>query len=427
MYLVEKYCCHFYLCYNTVTVHSVTATVTHGYLQSRSGNPHVFRGSGLRLNCNTILTSAVSTAENIREGVQMKFYMPVKLYQEENCVRNHASEIASLGDRAVIVTGGSSSKKNGSLSDVETALEDSGIAFTLFDSVEQNPSTDTVMKIRDQALDFGANICIGVGGGSSLDAAKAAALMIKNKDRGIDYLYEKGNPVDTIPVVEVPTTCGTGSEVTAVSVLTNRKTNTKGSIPYKIFPVLGLTDPRYLRSLPLSILRNTAVDALAHLWESLINAHADTYSDMTAEAGLRAWALNKDILTGKVQASDGDFSNLMTASVMGGMSIAQVGTSIPHGLSYTLTLNDGVPHGRACGYFEAGYLSHADKELRNRALSLAGFKDLDDWRTFYDEVSDHLSVSDDLLTQAVDGLQESKMSVAPFACDRKILNEIAYY
>jgi alcohol dehydrogenase len=355
----------------------------------------------------------------------MKFYMPVKLYQEVNCVRNHASEIVSLGTRAILVTGGSSSKKNGSLSDVEGVLDDSGIPFTLFDGVEQNPSTDTVMKIRDQALTFGADLCIGIGGGSSLDAAKAAALMIKNSDKGIDYLYEKGNPVDTIPVIEVPTTCGTGSEVTAVSVLTNHKTNTKGSIPYKIFPVLGLADPRYLKSLPLSVLRNTAVDALAHLWESLINVHSDAYSDMTAEAGLKAWALNRDILLGIRQASDDDFSNFMTASVMGGMSIAQVGTTIPHGLSYALTLNADIPHGKACGFFEAGYLSHADKELRNRALSLADFKDLDDWREFYAEVSDHLTVSEDILRKAVDELQESKMALAPFPCDKKILDEIA--
>lgn len=355
----------------------------------------------------------------------MKFYMPVKLYQEVNCVRNHASEIASLGSRAVLVTGGSSSRKNRSLSDVEAVLDDSGIPFTLFDGVEQNPSTDTVMKIRDQALSFGADLCIGIGGGSSLDAAKAAALMIKNSEKGIDYLYEKGNPVDTIPVIEVPTTCGTGSEVTAVSVLTNHKTNTKGSIPYKIFPVLGLTDPRYLKSLPLSVLRNTAVDALAHLWESLINVHSDAYSDMTAEAGLKAWALNRDILLGIRKASDEDFSNFMTASVMGGMSIAQVGTTIPHGLSYALTLNADIPHGKACGFFEAGYLSHADKELRNRALSLADFKDLDDWREFYAEVSDHLTVSEDILRKAVDELQESKMALAPFPCDKKILDEIA--
>ena len=355
----------------------------------------------------------------------MKFYMPVKLYQENNCVRNHAAEIASLGTRAVIITGGSSSRKNGSLSEVETVLEASGIPFTLFDGVEQNPSTDTVMKIRDQALDFGADFCIGVGGGSSLDAAKAAALMIKSRDRSIDYLYEKGTPADTVPVIEVPTTCGTGSEVTAVSVLTNHRTNTKGSIPYKIFPALGLADPRYLRSLPLSVLRNTAVDALAHLWESLINAQADRYSDMTAEAGLKAWALNRDILSGEVRASDKDFSNLMTASVLGGMSIAQVGTSIPHGLSYALTLNAGIPHGRACGFFEAGYLSHADKELCNKALSLAGFKDLDDWREFYSEVSDQLTVDDDLLCRAVDELPESKMALAPYKCDKKILSEIA--
>lgn len=79
----------------------------------------------------------------------------------------------------------------------------------------------------------------------------------------------------------------------------------------------------------------------------------------------------------------------------------------------------------SCGYFEAGYLSHADKDLRDKALSLAGFKDLDDWREFYSEVSEQLTVSDEVLSRAVDELQESKMALAPFYCDRKILNEIA--
>ena len=355
----------------------------------------------------------------------MKFYMPARLYQETNCVKNHAREIEALGSRALIMTGGSSSRKNGSLSDIEEVLEAAKIPYTLFDQVEQNPSLDTVMKARDQGLEFGADFCIGVGGGSSLDAAKAAALMIKNKDKGRDFLLEAGNSNEAIPIIEIPTTCGTGSEVTAVSVLTNPDTKKKGSIPYKIFADLGLADPNYLKSLPLTILRNTAVDALAHLWESLINVHADRYTKMTAEAGLKVWSENRDILLGKRQAEDADFSAFMTASVMAGMLIALAGTSIPHGLSYTLTCRRNVAHGRACGYFEAGYLSHADKEARDEALHLAGFRDLDDWRSFYDVVSDHLKVEESLLETAVEELPEAKLALVPFKCDKKVLREIA--
>jgi len=355
----------------------------------------------------------------------MKFYMPARLYQERGCVKNHASEVAALGSRAIIITGGHSSKMNGSLADIEEVLEVSGIPYTLFDQVEQNPSIDTVMKARDQGLSFGADFCVGVGGGSPLDAAKAVALMIKNSSRGAEYLYEKGNAPVTIPVVEIPTTCGTGSEVTGVSVLTNRTTMTKGAIPYPIFADLALVDPRYLESLPLSVLRSTAVDALAHLWESLINVKADDYSRMVTAAGLRVWARNKDVLLGRREADAEDYSSFMTASAMAGMSIAQAGTSIPHGLSYTLTCHGNVAHGKACGYFEAGYLSHADQALRDEALSLAGFRDLDDWRAFYDVVSDHLKVSDELLAKAVEELPEAKMAPAPFTCDRKVLNEIA--
>ena len=112
----------------------------------------------------------------------MIFYMPVKVFSEENCVTAHSAELAALGTHALIVTGRSSSKKNGSLDDIITALETHKVKYTLFDEVEENPSAETVMKARDIGVNCGADFVIGVGGGSPIDAAKAIAVMIKSPE-----------------------------------------------------------------------------------------------------------------------------------------------------------------------------------------------------------------------------------------------------
>ena len=114
----------------------------------------------------------------------MFFYMPTKVYSENNCVRAHAKELASIGKKALIVTGRNSAFKNGSAADVETALSEYGVEWAFFNEIEENPSVETVMKGRDRGLAEGVDFVIGIGGGSPMDAAKAIALMIRCKDAG---------------------------------------------------------------------------------------------------------------------------------------------------------------------------------------------------------------------------------------------------
>ena len=190
------------------------------------------------------------------------FYMPVRVYEEENCVMNHAGDFVQFGKKALIVSGRHSAIANGSYADITAALDSVGIGHVLFNEVEENPSTHTVMKARDLGVQEQVDFVIGVGGGSPMDASKAIALMIKKADKDISYLYSPDGDSSTIPIVAVPTTCGTGSEVTAVSVLTMPEKQTKKSIPHKIFPDLALIDGKYLASAPRSVLCNTAFDAL---------------------------------------------------------------------------------------------------------------------------------------------------------------------
>ena len=118
--------------------------------------------------------------------------VPTKAFAAPDCVISHSEQFAALGSHALIITGRSSSRLNGSLDDVISALSKHSIAYTIFDRVEENPSVETVMDAREKGLECGADFVIGVGGGSPLDAAKAIALMMKNRDKTWEYLYEAG-------------------------------------------------------------------------------------------------------------------------------------------------------------------------------------------------------------------------------------------
>ena len=359
----------------------------------------------------------------------MFFYMPAKVFEQDECVREHGKDMAALGSKALIVTGKSSAKKNGALDDVTAALKKNGVSWKLFDRVEENPSIETVMEGTDKALAFGAKFIIGIGGGSPLDAAKAIALMAFHKDKGAIYLYTKGADSSALPVVAVPTTCGTGSEVTGVSVLTIHAKQTKGSISHKIFPTLALVDGKYLSKAPLSVIANTAVDSLAHMYESYLNSSHSDYSRMCAAKGLSVWKQIKPVLSEKRIPEKEEASLLMRASTFAGMAIAQNGTSLPHAMSYPLTYSLGIPHGKAVGYFLAGYLAHCDKQDRDFVLSESGFSSLDEFRDFYADVCCKEKFPGDALEKAIASVAKNadKLATAPFAADEKVLRKIAFF
>lgn len=357
----------------------------------------------------------------------MTFYMPTLIYEEPGAVRNHAKELVKFGQRALVVTGRHSAVANGSLLDVDAALRQAGISYCIYSDIEQNPSVETIMKARDYGVEEEVDFVIGIGGGSPMDSAKAIALMIRHKDRGADYLYEKGNPVDALPVVAVPTTCGTGSEVTGVSVLTRHDVETKASIPYAIFPSLALVDPAYLKFAPKTVLHNTACDALCHLAESYLNAKASDFSRICSDAGLSLWARSLAVLTDEREPTDEDYANLMKTSTIAGMAIAQTGTAIPHGLSYGLTYDMHIAHGRACGQYLGGYLAEAPKADREHILGLAGLETLEGYQKYFETSCGAVDITPEESGRIVQRMLENpaKMATAPFTVDEAMLRRIA--
>lgn len=358
----------------------------------------------------------------------MKFYMPVRIYEGEGCVLARREEISSFGTKALIVTGRSSARKCGALQDVTEALEKCRKTWCIFSEVEENPSTQTIMKAREYGLSEGADFVIGIGGGSPLDAAKAAAFMMFHRDCQEDRLYDASLSPEALPVIAVPTTCGTGSEVTGVSVLTRHDKKTKGSIPARIFPKLALIDGRYLKAAPLSVIASTSLDALAHLMESALQKTADDYSCMAVEKGLSIWSGIKDILTGERKASAEDYAALMRSAAFGGIAIAQTGTSIPHALSYPVTYDMGLAHGRAAAYFLPGFLSCAPEEIRSRLLSLTGFPGIEEFQAYVEKVLGEIAVPQETLERCFEMVKDnsSRMDGCVFPMDEKSLAGIVY-
>lgn len=349
----------------------------------------------------------------------MFYNIPTKFFCESSCIANHAGDIAGFGKKACIVTGKKSSRSNNSLNDVIDTLNAAGIEHVLYDRIEENPSVELIPDAVSYAREFEPDFVIGIGGGSPLDASKSIALMLANPGRGKELLFDTVSDYnEALPVIAVPTTCGTGSEITPYSILTLHDKKTKSSIPHHIFPKLALADPAYLKSAPDSILKNTAVDALGHFIESYINSRATAISRMFCEKGLSMWKHVRDILK-KSDRTDEDFETLLIVSSFAGMAISHTGTSLPHGMSYSLTYDYGVPHGKAVGTFLASYIANSDDVNRQEILKLLGYSDISELQDDLKDLIGTVSVPKEIYDSYVNDMahNERKLASCPFHAD----------
>lgn len=358
----------------------------------------------------------------------MIFHIPTKVYQKKDAVKVYSKEMAQFGKKALIVTGKSSSKKNGSLQDVKEGLEKNNTSYIIYDKIEENPTVESVMTAARCGIDEGVGFVIGIGGGSPMDASKAIALMIQNPDCSSDVLYKNVPLQKALPVICVPTTCGTGSEVTPYAILTRDDIQTKQSISHRIFPELALVDGKYLKEAPLSVITNTAIDALGHMIESYFNTNATDYSRMLCQYAMEVWGMATDLLFG-TEPQDDDYNKLMFASSLAGMAISHTGTSLPHGLSYYLTYHKNIPHGKAVGLFLPGYLSVLPEGFEVQvimALRALGFGSLEQFSGFIEEMLGKVDLSDEEMSEMIEEItgNEKKLWAVPFAIAKKEIEQI---
>ena len=313
--------------------------------------------------------------------MQFKFHMPTKAYFGTGCLSQYGSELTTLGKRALIVTGGHSARESGALADICKELTSLDIKYTVFDKVENNPSTDTVKAGGVEAERTGADFIVGIGGGSPLDASKAVAVLAVNDIEPVELFTGKfeNRP---LPVVAIPTTAGTGSEVTPYCILTRTDLQTKVSFGNAdTFPALAFLDPRYTESQPFEVTVNTAVDAFSHCLEGYLGKRRTPASDILAIEGIRLFGQCLESL-GSAGISHNYREKLLYMSMIGGMVISHTGTTIVHGAGYNLTYFKGIPHGKANGFLMPEYLRFNYEYARDRidnVLKLLNLRNLDDF------------------------------------------------
>jgi alcohol dehydrogenase len=229
-----------------------------------------------------------------------------------------------------------------------TGLEKHGIGTTVYDQVEANPTTDTVERIAELVRENGIELLVGLGGGSVLDAAKAAAMVAPNSAPVEKYEGKNRYHEEPLPMIAIPTTCGTGSEVTWVSVLSHRPTRSKISVKGDaMYPDQALVDADLLATLPPHLVAWTGVDALTHALEATTCTAANPVSDVLAEAAisllLRFLPRAVNDIAGDAEAREA----VMRASTLAGISFGSADVAGVHCLSETIGGLYDVAHGLA--------------------------------------------------------------------------------
>ena len=290
----------------------------------------------------------------------MNFYMPVNLQIADNAVINSAAQMAAYGKRCLIVTGPSAAKRSGALDDVTRALDAQDISWQVYDQIKANPTVQSCLEAAEQAVAFGAEFIIGIGGGSPLDAAKVVAVAAANRGMDEKCLYGKQWKNPRLPLVLIGTTAGTGSEVTAVAVLTNEAGMKKSIRDDMLYADLALGDPKYTMSLPRSITVSTGIDAVTHCTESYFSKKANAVSRACALQGMELLLPPLQALAQGDTLSYEQRDNLYQGSIMAGLAISVTGTVFAHNVGYYFSENHGLPHGEACALFLPELLEHAE-------------------------------------------------------------------
>jgi alcohol dehydrogenase class IV len=245
--------------------------------------------------------------------------------------------VARLGQRCLVVSTPAVDLTVEMFERIKCRLSSAGIEYAHFDNVVPNPTTECIAQGAGLAKEFKANVVVGVGGGSSIDAAKAIAVEATHPGSCWDYLYFKKQPSEkTLPIVAVSTTSGTGSQVTQVAVITETDSKTKSAIYNpNIYPRVAFVDPSLMVSVPPHVTASTGFDIFCHAFESLLHPAASPYTGMMAWEAIRLVAqyLPAVVLDG---TNISGREALAWADTLAGLCIANAGVTLPHGIGMTI-------------------------------------------------------------------------------------------
>jgi len=295
------------------------------------------------------LATGVSTTTAERTDAVRQFYLPTRVITGLGCFSRIAEVVRDYGERTLFVCGQGSLRRSGALDQAVSALQRAGIGTAVYDAVDGEPTLNMVQAAVDLARQEEVDVVIGIGGGSAMDVGKAAAALCTQEGRVQEYHRGRSLSGPGLPYVSVPTTAGTGSEVTNNAVLTDLERGVKKSMRgERLFPAAALVDPRLTVSLPPDITARSGADALCQAIESFVAIGAQPPSDGLAGEAIRL--IGRSLVRAYEQGSDVYArSDMLYGSLLAGMAMTNTRLGGAHGVASPLGLGYHIPHGVVCG------------------------------------------------------------------------------
>lgn len=276
------------------------------------------------------------------------FYAPTKIVFGSGSIGTIADEVKALGASRVLIATDKGVAKAGVLQKVVDPLKAAGLDVTVYDEVEPNPSVATVEKCHKLFVQNGCQLAIGLGGGSSMDTAKATCILATNPGPITQYEGANKFPNTPAPSIAIPTTAGTGAEVTQSLVVTDTTRNYKVSVRSTLNVCkTALLDPQLLTSLPPAIVASTGMDALSHAVESYISVMASPLTEALSLEAIRVIASRLRAFVAN-PSDESAATDMLYASMTAGLAFANGRVVAVHAIAHALGGHFHTPHGVAC-------------------------------------------------------------------------------
>lgn len=331
--------------------------------------------------------------------MEFTHYLHTKIVFGRGAVEKLGDEVRRLGgSKVLLVTTGNLLEVTGYSNVIANALNSAGVKHILFNEVEENPTIETCEKGARISRGEEVDVIVAFGGGSAIDAGKAISVLTSLGGSARDYLFPKVIEDPTLPVVAIPTTCGTGAEVTRYAILTDlsvrRKVVMSGP---SVLPRVAIVDPEVIRRLPKRLLAWTSLDALSHALEAYMSKASTPISDGVALEAVHY--ILENLAKGYVGDEDAK-EKLHIAATLGGIAINAAGTTLIHAIGYYLTTHHNVQHGLANAlvmpYVLEHNLKYVGEDKVSMLLRVAGVSSVGEFIKTLSKLMDEVEIPDSI-------------------------------
>ena len=276
-----------------------------------------------------------------------EFFIPQNIIVGAETMAKLPECAKKLGGSHAMLISGPTLRKMGIVDKAADYLKEAGMQVDIFTDVEANPSVTTVEKATEAFKETGADFIVALGGGSPMDVAKAVGVTAKFGGSITEYEGAHKVPGKIIPLIAIPTTAGTGSEVTAFSVITDHSRDYKLTVfSYELLPSYAILDPELLTSAPASVAAACGIDAFIHAEEAYVSTAASPFSDAMAEKAMEL--IGKNIRRFVARRTDIEAAEAMlTGSLFAGIAFSFARLGNVHAMSHPVSAFFDVPHGVA--------------------------------------------------------------------------------